>query len=87
MDAKQPFAGYRRRRKTRRSVRLGEVLSRLFITVGGIGTILAVAMVGIFLVWVAAPLFGGASVKEVEQFAIKMPAAGVMRTGVDEYQH
>ncbi|HEV2947067.1 MAG TPA: ABC transporter permease subunit [Gemmataceae bacterium] len=87
MDAKQPFAGYRRRRKTRRSVRLGEVLSRFFITVGGIGTILAVAMVGIFLVWVAAPLFGGASVKEVEQFAIKMPAAGVMRTGVDEYQH
>jgi phosphate transport system permease protein len=86
MDEKRSFAGYRRRRKTRRSVRLAEVLSRLFITVGGIGTILAVATVGIFLIWVALPLFRGARVKEVEQFAFKMPAAGVMRSGVDEYQ-
>lgn len=86
MDAKQPFAGYRRRRKTRRSVRLAEVLSRVFITVGGIGTILAVALVGIFLVWVAFPLFRGASVQVVKQFASPMPAAGPLRTGVDEYQ-
>jgi phosphate transport system permease protein len=86
MDAKQPFAGYRRRRKTRRSVRLAEILSRVFITVGGIGTILAVALVGIFLVWVALPLFRGATVQEVKQFASPMPAAGPMRTGIDEYQ-
>lgn len=34
-----------------------DVVSRLVITVGGIGTIAAVSTVAVFLVWVAAPLF------------------------------
>jgi phosphate transport system permease protein len=86
MDPKRPFTGHSRRRKTSRAVRLGEALSRLFITVGGIGTILAVALVGCFLLWVAYPLFQGATVHESGEFAVKMPAAGPMLTGVDEYQ-
>jgi len=86
MDSKQPFTGHARRRKTSRSVRIGEVLSRVFITIGGIGTILAIALVGCFLLWVVYPLFQGTSAKETGQFAVKMPAAGPMLTGVDEYQ-
>jgi phosphate transport system permease protein len=86
MDAKRPFTGHSRRRKTSRAVRLGEVLSRLLITIGGIGTILAVALVGCFLLWVVYPLFQGAKVHEAGEFAVKMPAAGPMLTGVDEYQ-
>lgn len=34
-----------------------DLLSQSVITVGGIGTIVAVSMVGLFLVWVVAPLF------------------------------
>jgi len=86
MDPKRPFTGHSRRRKTSRAVRIGEVLSRLFITIGGIGTILAVALVGCFLLWVVYPLFQGASVNEAGEFAVKMPAAAPMLTGVDEYQ-
>src|SRR5262249_41566796 len=86
MDPKRPFTGYARRRKTSRLVRIGEVVSSALITIGGIGTILAIALVGCFLLWVVYPLFQGASAKETGQFAAKMPAAGPMLTGVDEYQ-
>jgi phosphate transport system permease protein len=86
MDAKRPFSGHVRSRKTSRAVRIGEVLSRVFITIGGIGTILAIALVGCFLIYVVWPLFQGATVKEAGQFAVKMPAAGPLLTGVDDDQ-
>ncbi len=86
MDAKRPFSGRVRSRKTSRAVRIGEVLSRVFITVGGIGTILAVALVGCFLIYVAWPLFQESSVKEAGRFDVKMPAAGPLLTGVDDDQ-
>ncbi len=51
------FTGHRRERKPRRSVRVIDRLARSIIIVGGIGSILAVSLVGVFLVVVAAPLF------------------------------
>ncbi len=51
------FTGNRRERKPRRSVRVVDRLARSIITVGGVGSILAVSLVGVFLVVVAAPLF------------------------------
>src|SRR5436190_7652898 len=86
MDTRQSFTGHVRRRKTSPLVRIGEVLSRLFITVGGIGTIIAVAMVGVFLVYVVYPLFVRASVREAESFPFSWKAARPLRTAVDEYQ-
>src|SRR5262249_7003284 len=86
VDAKPSFTGYTRRRKTSRLVRLGEILSRLFITVGGIGTIVAIALVGIFLVWVTYPLFLGASVKEAKSSSLAEKSGRPLRTGMDEYQ-
>jgi phosphate transport system permease protein len=57
MESRTPtFSGYQRQRKTRLSVRLGEIFSRLLITLGGIGTIVAIVLVCVFLVWVAVPL-------------------------------
>jgi phosphate transport system permease protein len=56
------FAGAPRRRETRTSVRIGERLARTLISIGGIGTIIAVAGILVFLVWVVAPLFFGATV-------------------------
>lgn len=55
---RSPLGGRRvRPRSTRSSVVLAEVLSRLLITVGGIGTILAVSLIFFFLLWVVVPLF------------------------------
>src|SRR6187431_2092123 len=50
----------RRRRETRASVRVAERVAKLLISIGGIGTILAVTLILFFLVWVVAPLFAGA---------------------------
>jgi len=51
------FTGNRRERKPRRSVRVIDRVARSVIMVGGVGSILAVSLVGVFLVVVAAPLF------------------------------
>ncbi|MCS6849532.1 MAG: ABC transporter permease subunit [Gemmataceae bacterium] len=64
MEARKSFTGHARRRRTGWGVRVGEVVSRLCITVGGIGTIAAVGMVCVFLVWVVYPLFRGATITE-----------------------
>ena len=51
------MASATRRRKTRWTVHAVERISRWVITLGGIGTIAAVSLVGAFLVYVAVPLF------------------------------
>src|SRR5260370_12578338 len=86
MEANRSYTGYSRRRRTSRLVRLGEILSRSFITIGGIGTIVAVAMVCVFLVWVVYPLFLGATVKQQGSFAAPAEVKRPLRTGMDEYQ-
>lgn len=58
------FTGRTRRKKTNWSVRLSDRLSKVLITVGGIGTILAVSTVFFYLLYVAVPLFGSARVDE-----------------------
>src|SRR5260370_40002323 len=85
MEANGSYRGYSRRRRTSRLVRLGEILSRSLITVGGIGTIVAVAMVCVFLVWVVYPLFLGVTVKQQSSFAAPAEVKRPLRTGMDEY--
>lgn len=62
MPSDPRFTGRVRRRTTRRSVRFGDALARGVITAGGIGTIAAVLLMGVFLVAVALPLFRRASI-------------------------
>jgi phosphate transport system permease protein len=57
MNAKGTFTGRTRRRTSHPRVRFGDALARGLITAGGIGTIIAVLLVGVFLLVVAAPLF------------------------------
>jgi phosphate transport system permease protein len=57
------FTGRSRRRTTRPGVRAGDAVARALITVGGIGTIVAVLLVGAFLLAVALPLFRSASAR------------------------
>jgi len=66
-------------------VLFAERVARLMITVGGIGTILAVTGIFVFLVHVVAPLFLGASTEEAGRVALAAESdAPPWRLGVDE---
>ena len=86
MKSTGSFTGYARQRTNRWSVRFSEVASRMLITLGGIGTIIAVATVCIFLVWVAYPAFLPSKVKEVETAPPPEILEVPLRSGIDEYQ-
>lgn len=70
LETPRTFTGRPRRRGTRFSVRLADRVARTLIAVGGIGTIVAVSMVCIFLVWTAVPLFFPASLGEAHQVTL-----------------
>ena len=79
------FTGRRRNLSTPWSVKAGEVLSRLFITIGGVGTILAVGTILFVLVSAVLPLFQDAELKP----AGAAPSPSSMAPayfGVDEYR-
>lgn len=61
MQLPPSFTGRSRRRTTHPWVRASDTLARVVITLGGIGTIVAVLAVGVFLLAVAAPLFTSAT--------------------------
>jgi phosphate transport system permease protein len=86
MQPRSSFTGHSRRRKTTAAVRLGEVVSRYLITIGGIGTIAAVITVGVFLVIVAVPLFRSASMSPPTHLALPAKEQRLLRAGVDDYQ-
>jgi phosphate transport system permease protein len=84
MHANGTFTGRSRRRTSHPWVRFGDALARGLITLGGIGTILAVLGVGVFLLVVAAPLFrpaktaaaGSAPLAEAPPLAIGSDESG-----------
>ena len=81
------FTGRTRERKTRSSVRSADVAARWIIACGGIGTIVAVLTVCVFLVAVVLPLFSAATVSDPHSTPSTLAAkAPPMRFGVDEYQ-
>ncbi len=64
----------------------GEIISRILITVGGIGTIVAIGLVCVFLVYKVYPLFLGAKVREAGRIDSPWQARRPLSMGVDEYQ-
>ena len=80
--AKSPFTGRRRNQRTSRRVQWADSVSHVLISVGGIGTILAVCGVFAFLVSVTVPLFRGADVEEAE--ASKAPAGAELLAAGEE---
>jgi phosphate transport system permease protein len=70
----------------RAGVRAMERISTVLISIGGMGTIAAVALIFVFLLWVVAPLFGSSSASP--QHASERPAhaAAPLAVGLDEYQ-
>lgn len=84
MDSKATFTGRPRRRTTHSWVKASDGVARLLITLGGIGTIGAVLLVGVFLVAVAFPLFGSARVAFLHEAALHHDPAAACAVGVDE---
>ncbi len=82
MQPSPSFTGRSRRRTSRSWVRTTDAIARAVITLGGIGTIVAVLAVGAFLVAVAAPLFIGAR-GELDRVSA-LPAGGTAALGTDE---
>lgn len=86
-EAATTFTGIRRRRRTRRSVWIADALARITITTGGIGTILAVLLVCLFLVWEVLPLFLSARIGEHETIEPALGDAPPLRSiGTDEHR-
>jgi phosphate transport system permease protein len=83
---KQGFSGWQRQRKTRLAVRVGERAARIVITVGGIGTILSVGLIMVFLASVVVPLFTGARVEESGALNLTAGEASIAELRVDEYR-
>lgn len=84
MSEPKSFTGRARRRTTSASVLWIDKLTRSIITVGGIGTILAVLGVAVFLVWVVMPLFLSAEISEIEAFEPGWQEAPI-HIAVDDY--
>ncbi len=70
---------------TKKSVLIADVLSRACITTGGIGTIVAVLGVCVFLVWVVMPLFHGARVEAPHSMDAGDIGPVVTHTMMDDY--
>jgi phosphate transport system permease protein len=86
----QPKKTYTRRtrtsRKTSPSIWIAEAMARYLITAGGIGTIVAVIMVFLFLLYVTAPLFTSASLGEQHHAEIDWSKTPPVQMGMDEDQ-
>jgi phosphate transport system permease protein len=81
------FTGRRRSRRTRQAVLWADRGARVFITLGGLGTILAVFLVCVFLVWVVIPLFKSATIQTRDRVALPARDSGgdPVFLAVDEY--
>ncbi len=88
--ADRTFTGLSRARTTPRSVKTSERIARTAITAGGIGTIIAVSLIFVFLLWVVIPLFTSAEVEPLSAVQPKASAGetqvAVIQAGVDEKQ-
>ena len=76
-------------RQTPKSVRVVERIARTFITAGGLGTIAAVSLILVFLLYVVLPLFAGGSSDRLPAVSVVADesAAPVLYAGVDSHQH
>ncbi len=73
-DTPSSFTGRQRRRATHWSVKLKDRVAHVVITVGGLGTIVAVTTVIIFLISVVLPLFHAPSTEHAGQAPLPTPA-------------
>ncbi len=76
----------RARRRTRPFVKWTDRIARIVIAAGGIGTIVMVSLVCLFLLWVVVPLFKSARIEREPAIATPLEAAPRIKVGIDEYR-
>jgi phosphate transport system permease protein len=84
------FTGRKRARAPKKSVLVADRVAHALITLGGIGSIVAVSLVGLFLVYVVLPLFIPPRMPAVRQLAAATeptgrPASPVVHLALNEY--
>lgn len=84
--AKASYTGRARRKTNRWSVKFADVTARVLITVGGIGTIVAVCLVFVFLGLVVVPLFNSATVETADRYEADWVDKNSVKMAIDEYQ-
>lgn len=84
MTERPTFTGRRRPTQTRVGVLFGDQVARLLITFGGLGTIAAVLLVGVFLLTVAIPLFQSATLSSDQSWPLPPAARQSLAGGSDE---
>ncbi|MEW6536772.1 MAG: ABC transporter permease subunit [Candidatus Auribacterota bacterium] len=81
------FTGRTRKKKTSLSVKAADVISKHVITIGGIGTIIAVSTVCVFLLWVVFPLLKQADISGTQTIPQVQELQGKpLHIVLDEYQ-
>ena len=86
MSRPEQFTGRQRRRVTKWTVALSDRLARVIIAVGGIGTIVAVSLVCVFLAWVVVPLFLPATVEPAKTLKNPKRDNDILALGIDDYR-
>jgi len=86
MSETRSITGRTRHRTTRPGVVIANKVARVVITAGGIGTILAVLGVCLFLVWVVIPLFQPARLTPPTAVAKASRDSAPLHLALDEYQ-
>jgi len=80
---RKSFTGVTFQRKPRKTVRWVDDFARRLITASGIGSIIAVSLVGLFLVWVVLPLFTQTGLEEAGPMR---PASTALKEGPAVFQ-
>lgn len=80
------FTGRRRERKTSFGIKATDIAARILITFGGIGTIIAVLMVALFLIWVVWPLVRPAETLDHASAQSPFPQEKPLHIAVDDHQ-
>jgi phosphate transport system permease protein len=86
MKDSSAYSGWKRKRGTKKSVFIADIVARFLISAGGIGTIIAVLGVCVFLVWVVIPLFQSAKVSEPNVLPSAWKQSQPIHVACDEYQ-
>jgi phosphate transport system permease protein len=83
------FTGRQRRRSTHWSIKVKDRVAKVAITIGGLGTIVAVSTVCLFLIAVVIPLFRLPTNEKISSVSLSTPeghvSSGPVHVAVDEY--
>lgn len=80
------FTGRSGQRKARASVKIADRVAQSVISIGGIGTIIAVLFVGVFLFWMVVPLFAPPHANKINSYSSNVEGVEVRRVLADEYR-